>query len=194
VQTETLDELVETMEIYSNATTNLQNNEVAVIEISGGGCSSYVDSIADSGLELAEFSADLKKELRSYIPDHIGRVGNPIDLGGIGGWSSDAMADIYPDLLELLDEMSESGTVISRINPPESAESEAKIQRLRETSTRNNISDKQFVIASRTSRCASREWIERVHNQNLPFLQGYDKSVRTIDNYSTFYLPDEDTE
>lgn len=187
VQTASLDELIETIELFTSATAELTNETVALIEISGGGCSSYVDAIAESQLELAEFSDELNAELRQYIPDYIGRAGNPIDLGGIGGWQGEVMADIYPSILELLDERSEAGTVVARINPPESGGGDGKIERVEETALRAETSEKQFVIGSRTSRCASSEWIEAVHSRGLPFVQGYLKTIRAIDNYRSYY-------
>jgi len=83
----------------------LDGKQIAVVTNGGGFGVLTADAIVQTGLEMADFSAETREALADVMPDH-GTVGNPLDLIG------DADAERYEEALGVLQSADEVDGVI----------------------------------------------------------------------------------
>lgn len=175
VQAASLDQFLELTELFSKAT-RVSGNNVAVVEVSGGGSTLFSDAISESKLELAELTTDQRERIQKHIPD-IGSTTNPIDLAV--GWSGDSIE--FAEILSILDESDDIDIVISRLTIPKQGTLSTVDQRLAEIQDVATDTDTLFTVVSRSSGCVSKEWINLIKETDIPFLQEYHKSVSALD-------------
>jgi acyl-CoA synthetase (NDP forming) len=89
---------------------SVTNLGTAVVTNAGGIGVIAIDSIAKTRLELVELSAETKQKLKEVLPSSAS-LGNPIDILG------DALAIRYQQVLEILGESGEIGSVIVILTP-----------------------------------------------------------------------------
>lgn len=93
IRAENVEELFDLMEVFAR-NHDLTNNRVAVITNAGGPGVLTADAIIDSGLQLADLSAESQTQLKAVLPA-AASVKNPIDILG------DAPADRYEAALKI---------------------------------------------------------------------------------------------
>ena len=185
VQVGSLDTLIEAAEIFSKVT-HVSNNEVGVIEISGGGCALFTDAIDETELDLPSLSPAAVEALKEHLP-RIGVARNPVDMAM--GWGADEMDDAFPSVLEVLDERTDIEVIVSRFSIPQDGPVETATKRLQTLERFAETSEKTFIVISRASGRVSDEWTERIKQTDIPFLQEYHKGIRALDHlwqYSKF--------
>jgi acetyltransferase len=185
VQVNSFDMLIEVAELFSKVT-QIPNNEIGVLEISGGGCALFSDAIAETDLDLPPLSDAVTDRIQEDLPP-IGVARNPVDMAM--GWGSDAMDETFPSVLEVLDEQTDIEVIISRLSIPQDGPVDTAAKRLRTIERFDKNSETTFAVVSRASGRVSDEWTEKIKDTNIPFLQEYHKGIRAIDHlwqYSTY--------
>ncbi|HSE91433.1 MAG TPA: acetate--CoA ligase family protein [Candidatus Binatia bacterium] len=100
IQVHSLNELIDTVSIFSCETFVKQHNggrRIGVLSGSGGECTLVCDAAMNVGLEVPELSDDSKARLPEVLPD-FGNLNNPLD--GTGAMYDDEK--IFPRLLQAL--------------------------------------------------------------------------------------------
>ena len=111
-----LEEMFDLLAFYAHKK-KLKNNKLAIISNAGGPLVVTIDSLADAGIGLTDFSSGLKKDLQKILPPTV-TVRNPLDLIG------DADARRYEVALEKVLTSSDCGAILVLLTPQTSTEIE----------------------------------------------------------------------
>ncbi len=171
-----LDELIETAELFSRATTPPGN--AAIISISGGSCGVAADLAQHHGLTLAALSETATIQLRAILPP-FATAQNPLDLTGAIGEDP----TLLPGALAILAAEPNIGVIALALNTPFGGDqpAQALYQTMsRAVATSAAASTIQHVVFSMSSGQYDPEIVHISREANLPLLMGMRESLAAI--------------
>ena len=185
VQLETLDELIETAELFS--TSPLPDGKgIGLLSLSGGQIGLAADTAQDLGLQFPPISARARAALETILPP-FSSIANPLDA-----WGSGDLKRSYPKCVEIVAGESEMHLLaISRDTPPDSPpqELEQSIAVVRAAMTAQKHTGKPVVLFSNYSAGVHPNVKRQLGTSRVPYLQGTSETlcaVKALIEYAQF--------
>jgi len=170
IEAENLEEFVNLLRLLSTAKPPF-NNLTAVITNAGGAGVLATDAFKNKEIKLAEFSEDVKRELKSVLPE-AASVENPVDVLG------DAREDRYEKVLEILGGEN-VGSFICALTPQE----QTPVSEISEKIISFAGNMPSAVIASFIGGEKVKAAVESLEKNNVPNFSFPEQAVKALDNF-----------
>lgn len=183
VQADSLDMYIELSELFSKVQ-EVAGGNMAVIEISGGGCTLFSDAASETEhLTLPSLTSETNDRIEENLPP-LGSAHNPVDLGV--GWGADGMDETHTEILDALADQEDIDLLVSRLSIPQTGPVDTAAARYSELEEITSETDVQSFAVSRASGQVSDQWRSRIRNSDVPFLQEYHKGTKAIDRIAWY--------